>query len=326
MRSDEFPFDLWALQIFLTVCETGSMASASRDLGLTQPAVTQSIADIEARLGTKLFDRSVRPIVLTQGGEILRQRANFLLTEARQIAPMLRDVTNSRLASLRVGMVDSLMRCLLPNLSQRLSEMAEQVAVFSGLTASHANALFTRRLDIVLGVEDSVDIDGLERWSLITEPYFLVMPKHLTPPDSVNGLTDFAHTHELVRFSARSHTGSDIDRHLRRLRINVPRHTEFDSPYGVLSRVHAGCGYAIITPLCLLEANFGLDNFHCAPLPGPNFRRHLTLVARRQELGTIPQELANMARKLILESVENRLMPHVPWMTPALFDQNAPAA
>ena len=322
MRNEEFPFDLWALQIFITVCETGSMASASRDLGLTQPAVTQSIADIEMRLGTKLFDRSVRPIVLTQSGELLRQRANFLLTEARQIAPMLRESSHSRLASLRVGMVDSLMRCVLTPMTDRLSKAAEQVAVFSGLTASHATALFTRRMDIVLGVEDSVDIDGLERWSLFTEPYILVMPAHVTPPSDVNELAEFSRHHELVRFSARSHTGSDIDRHIRRLRLDIPRQTEFDSPYGVLSRVHANHGYAILTPLCLFEANIGLDKFACAPLPGPVFRRQLTLVARRQELGSIPQELAQLCRQSIADVMQTQMIPNLPWLKNLMADQN----
>ena len=88
-RSDALPFDLRALEIFLTVCEAGSMAAAARTLSLTQPAVSQSIADLEARTGTALFDRSVRPLALTPPGGILRQRASALMSEARQIGPLL---------------------------------------------------------------------------------------------------------------------------------------------------------------------------------------------------------------------------------------------
>jgi DNA-binding transcriptional LysR family regulator len=79
-RAETLPFDLRALDIFIAVCETGSMAAAARTLGLTQPAVSQAIADLESRTGTMLFDRSVRPIGLTPAGGVMRQRAAALLS------------------------------------------------------------------------------------------------------------------------------------------------------------------------------------------------------------------------------------------------------
>jgi len=86
-RLDGLPFDLRSLQIFLAVCDTGSITDAARQLNLSQPAVSQAISDIEARSGAQLFDRAVRPIGLTRAGGLLRQRGSSLLAEARQIAP-----------------------------------------------------------------------------------------------------------------------------------------------------------------------------------------------------------------------------------------------
>jgi DNA-binding transcriptional LysR family regulator len=298
-RPDALPFDLRGLEIFLAVCDSGTMAVAARRLGLTQPAMSQAVADLEGRIGVRLFDRSTRPLALTAAGGALRQRASALVSEARQIAPLLRDTENSRLPLLRAGIVDSLSRVLMGAFAHRLGEIAEQVSVLSGLTSSHASALLTRQLDILVGADDLDEIEGLERWPLLTEPYVLLAPLSLPQPHSVADLEQLGRTSALVRFSARSRTGMEIDRHLRRLRIDMPRRREFDTPYGVTSSVAAGAGFAITTPLCVIEAAVPLDGLVCWPLPGPAFVRHLTLIARRQELGRLPRDIATFCRTVL---------------------------
>ncbi|OYZ90965.1 MAG: LysR family transcriptional regulator, partial [Rhizobiales bacterium 17-65-6] len=126
-RGEAIPFDLRTLDIFLAVCDQGSMAGAARHLGLTQPAVSQAVADLEARTGAVLFDRSVRPLGLTPAGGVLRQRASALLSEARQIAPMLHETMHSRLPLLRVGLVDSLSRALSAPLGVHLMALADEI-------------------------------------------------------------------------------------------------------------------------------------------------------------------------------------------------------
>src|SRR5688572_22039461 len=126
---ERLPFDLASLQVFLTICDTKTMASAARLLGLTQPAVSQVILDMERKLGTQLFDRSIRPIALTQAGIILQQRARALVTEARQIIPLLQRTRRGYLPVLRVGMVDSVTRSLADIVLRVLSPAADQLIV-----------------------------------------------------------------------------------------------------------------------------------------------------------------------------------------------------
>lgn len=294
---DTLPFDLRALEIFLAVCDAGTMAQAARRLGLTQPAISQAVADLERRIGIALFDRTARPLGLTAAGGALRQRASALLSEARQIAPLLREAEHARLPLLRAGLVDSLSRVLMAPLAKALGEKAEQVSLLSGLTASHAGALLTRQLDLLVGADDLDEIEGLERWSLLSEPYVLLLPAALAPPATAAGLEALAREVPLVRFSARSKTGIEVERHLRRLRLDLPRPLEFDTPYGVTAAVAEGAGFAITTPLCLVEAGLPLDGLVCHALPGPGLTRHLTLIARRQELGRLPREIAGFCRE-----------------------------
>ncbi len=314
---DHLPFDLRALEIFLSVCETGAMAIAARALGLSQPAVSQAIADLEARTGSVLFDRSVRPLGLTPAGSVMRQRAAALLSEARQIAPLLKEVGRGRLSQIRAGIVDSLARTLSMPIAQMLRRRADAVHVQSGLTAAHAGALLTRNLDLFIGVDDLTEVAGLQRFELLTEPYILLLPPLATPPGTLEDLRALGVQHPLVRYSARSRTGIEIERHLRRLDLDFAAGCEFDTPFGVHAMVSAGEGFAITTPLCLVESPAG-DGAHTAPLPGPKLARTLTLVARRQELGTLPKDLAVTCRQALGQDALPKLHRAMPWLGDAL--------
>lgn len=321
VRGEALPFDLRTLEIFLAVCDVGAMAGAARQLGLTQPAVSQAVADLEAKTGAVLFDRSVRPIGLTPAGGVLRQRASALLSEARQIAPMLRETENSRFPLLRAGLVDSLSRVLAAPLGVRLMALADEVSVLAGLTSSHASALLTRQLDLLLGVDELEEIAGLERFPIISEPYILLLPAGRPRPARVDDIGRLAQDLPMVRFSARSKTGIEVERHFRRLKLDLPRRLEFDTPQGVTEVVARGEGFAVSTPLCILEAGIDMARLACWPMPGPAFLRGLTLVARRQELGRAPRELAAFCRAELAQRAVPDLRARMPWLGEALSIQ-----
>jgi DNA-binding transcriptional LysR family regulator len=313
-RVSRLPFDLHALEAFLAVCEARSMAAAAKKLALTQPAISQAIADLEARTRVKLFDRSVRPIALTPAGEVMRQRASALISEARQITSAIRHTARGRLALIRAGLVDSLSRALSGPVATFLSEHAEQVSIQSGLTAAHAGALLTRNLDLFIGVDDMSDVEGFDRFDILTEPYILLLPSKAKIPRSVEDLEQCADKLPFLRYSARSRTGIDIERHLRRLNLDLPPGMEFDTPFGVTDMVARGKGFAISTPICIAEAGVGENGIRAAPLPGPSLKRTLTLVSRRQELGTLPRDLTRACKTILDTSILDRLRKSMPWL------------
>jgi DNA-binding transcriptional LysR family regulator len=60
-----------ALDAFIATADEGSFSAAARHLGLTPAAVSKSVAQFEARLGVRLFQRSTRKVALTTDGERL---------------------------------------------------------------------------------------------------------------------------------------------------------------------------------------------------------------------------------------------------------------
>ncbi|MDM0033784.1 LysR family transcriptional regulator [Variovorax sp. J22P271] len=83
------------LQIFRAVAESGSIRSASRQVHLTQPAVTHAVRELERSLGSPLFARSVKGVVPTAIGTALLRRTHLLFNEVRR--------TKEEIAQLRDG-------------------------------------------------------------------------------------------------------------------------------------------------------------------------------------------------------------------------------
>ncbi|MBF0471609.1 MAG: LysR family transcriptional regulator [Gammaproteobacteria bacterium] len=73
--------EIASLRAFITVVEENSFSTAAEKLYLTQPAVSKRIANLEAQLGVRLFDRIGRQIHLTTEGKTLLPRAEKILHE-----------------------------------------------------------------------------------------------------------------------------------------------------------------------------------------------------------------------------------------------------
>ena len=69
------------LRVFLKVAERGSFTRAAEDLGITQPAVSQNIAELEKQTGAVLFERSRSRVALTEEGKVFRIFAERILRD-----------------------------------------------------------------------------------------------------------------------------------------------------------------------------------------------------------------------------------------------------
>jgi DNA-binding transcriptional LysR family regulator len=311
MQRERLPFDLWALEVFLTVCETKTMAQAAAVLGLTQPGVSQIIQDMERQLGVELFDRKIRPIALTPAGTVLRQSAGTLIADARKVLPRVQRCRRGYLPALRVGLIYSLQRLLSVPLVKSLSDAADEVIMLSGITSVHATALLTRQLDLCIGVDDLPMEAGLDRWPILTEPYVVIAPRNIAAQDD---LAVLAASCPLIRYSSRSIDGVEIDRYLRRAGIHVPRGAEFDTPFGLTEMVSAGLGWAISTPLCLIEAGVPFDALSIRPLPHNDFTRTITLVCRHKELGQAPAKAVSVGIQVVRDRCTKAFSGPMSWI------------
>src|SRR5271168_974929 len=71
-----------ALNAFLAVARRRSFAAAGRDLGVSTSALSQSVRQLEARLGVALLTRTSRSVALTEAGQRLLEHAGPAVDQA----------------------------------------------------------------------------------------------------------------------------------------------------------------------------------------------------------------------------------------------------
>ena len=91
----------------MAVAEQGGMTAAAARLGISQPAISQAIRTLENVLGQKLFDRSIRPAVLTLAGTSVLHHASAILKEMGALELAVRPAGDARLPMLRIGMAET---------------------------------------------------------------------------------------------------------------------------------------------------------------------------------------------------------------------------
>jgi DNA-binding transcriptional LysR family regulator len=96
--------DISALQAFLAIADTGSFSRAAERIYLTQPAISQRIALLEAELGAKLFDRVGRRVQLTPAGQALAARARDLLKDFDDVRRVITNLAGTIGGELRLAM------------------------------------------------------------------------------------------------------------------------------------------------------------------------------------------------------------------------------
>lgn len=313
-KNEGIPFSLKGLEVFLAVCRGGGIVSAAKELGLTQPSVSQRIADLEKSLGVELFDRTRRPFSMTPAGILLQRRAEELITEASAIRPLLQNARGTKIPCLRVGLVDSLSRALSATLYRFINDKCEKGTLFAGHTSSHSDALSVRKLDVFLGSSQMSEQERLERWPILTEPFILVLPKSVKAPTTISELNQIASAIPLLKFSARSTIGMEIELQCRRLKINIPGSVEFDTAEQVANALESEKGWAITTPLCAFQGRLTSELFQFCPFPTTAFSRQLTLIARAREFGDMPETMANLSRNALAEKLFPYLAKHMNWL------------
>jgi LysR family transcriptional activator of dmlA len=91
------------LEFFTRLVAHGSLSSLARDLGVTPPAVSARLAQLEKRLGVRLLNRTTRRIAVTQEGEMYLGAGSKLLEEVQELERMVSSSRNVPRGLLKVN-------------------------------------------------------------------------------------------------------------------------------------------------------------------------------------------------------------------------------
>ncbi len=102
------------LRNFTAVVDTGSIRAAARKLGISQPAATKSLRNLEQALDTVLVQRNSRGVVLTPAGKVFLARARAVQSELQQANEELARLAGSRSETVAMGVASVIGAWLVP--------------------------------------------------------------------------------------------------------------------------------------------------------------------------------------------------------------------
>ncbi|MCW1950692.1 MAG: LysR family transcriptional regulator [Octadecabacter sp.] len=165
------------LRCFVAVARKKSFVLAAKDLGLTQPAVSRSVRELEQNLGQELFDRSTRGAELTPRG-----RSFLAATESglMQIFQGVQSATGEDLSDeiVRIGALPNVCSRFLPAIVKSFKDEfpSVKVRVIPGTNSDLLDSLRRGDTDFVIGrLSTSEDMRGLNFQALFDEPLVFVV-------------------------------------------------------------------------------------------------------------------------------------------------------
>lgn len=138
------------LQVFYSVAMNGSLTKASKELHITQPAITNNIKELENSLGINLFDRHHGGISLTEAGKILLVYTDQALEEYKRMEFEIGLLKNSFSGELRIGASTTVEQYVLPTFLSKfnLKYPDIEILVFNNNTMNVEKDVLSRKIDV----------------------------------------------------------------------------------------------------------------------------------------------------------------------------------
>lgn len=285
-RSFARRMDLTSLQLFVAVCELGSIGKASEREFIAASAISKRLADLEATLGTPLLYRHTRGVDLTPAGESLLHHARSVLYSLEKMQGELSEYVDGVRGHVRVHASISAIVQFLPEDLGAFIRAHEQVKIDleEHLSTEVVRAVQEGAAD--LGVCNvAVGTGELQTLPYRQDQLVLIVPQG--HPLASAGAIDFVQTLDWDHVGL--HATSSIYLAMReaaaaagrsiRLRIHV---TGLDA---MCRMIHNGLGVGVM-PRRAFELMHGVGKLACVPLQDDWAHRRIELVAR--DFSTLP--------------------------------------
>lgn len=158
------------------VARAGSFTAAAERLGVSQPALSQSMADLERRLGAPLFERAGRRRELTEAGREALRVASEVLDRLDVLRDRLRAGSEGDGGTLRVGMIDAASLYLLPRAMRAFREGHPGVDLRLLVDTSEQLLARLRSFDLDIAFVVGPLEDDLVGVPVVEEPLYVYRP------------------------------------------------------------------------------------------------------------------------------------------------------
>lgn len=277
--------DLAALRVFRAVADEGLVTRAAERLNTVQSNVTARIRQLEDELGTPLFDRINRRLVITPAGRLLADYADRLLALAEEAIEAVR-ASDVPQGMLRLGTMETTAAARLPACLARFraEQKGVEIRLSAGPSAELIESVLQHKLDAAL-VAAPVTHSHLDTRTVFDEELALISAADWPALDNPIAL---AARGPLAVFTFRegcSYRQRLLD-WLRASGVPIARINEFGTFEAIVGCVAAGMGVGLL-PKSVLTSHLAAGTLRTHPTP-PDVARAPTLLVWHRERSRHP--------------------------------------
>jgi LysR family transcriptional regulator for metE and metH len=242
------------LQMIVAISETNGVTRASEKLFLTQSALSHQLREIETRLGTPLFHRLNKKMVLTQAGERVLSAARRILAELNEVETDVANLAASKQGSLRISTECYTCYHWLPEILKNFKQKfpAVEVKIVVEATRHPVPVLLEGKLDLAIVSNPENDK------RLIFEPLFsdemvvIMSPRHRLAGHDYVKVEDF-NGENYFTYAALSEN-SVYRKFLSAANVQLGNHSQVHLTEAIIEMVKADLGIAVLAKWAVRKA------------------------------------------------------------------------
>jgi len=290
------------LRVFRSVAHTRNFSRTGDAIGLTQPAVSRAIVELERGLGVRLLDRTTREVALTEAGRSLAARLERALDELDATLSDVAGLADADGGKVRVASSPTLSAYLMPACIAACARAAPRVRflLFDRIQQEVLESVRGGEVDFGVVVEPKA-VDDLYCEAILQEPFVVVVPARHRLARLADVRWKALDGEPLVLLDGSSGSRRYVDEALARNGAACKVEQELSHPTTVFQMVEAGIGLTVMPRLAVPPG--GLHGLAVRPLL-PRLERTVMLV-RRRDRALSP--VAERVWKIVSETVRSGL-------------------
>lgn len=297
------------LKAFLAVAQSGTFSRAAIRLATTQPVLSRKVKVLEDELGTELFHRTGRGVVLSEAGKLLEQYAHDIMHTADGARQAIQALGASPVGQVTCAMPPSLATLLAVGLVREFRQAFPNVflKVMEGHSGHVLDWLTSGRLDVAV----VYDTPGLKGTAMCTDPilrdelYLIGSPRD--PARVGSGPVHASRLAEIpLVLPSRPHgIRVLVDDTLARIGARPNVQLEMDAMHSLLALVEDGLGYALLSYASVMDLVLA-RRLRIWRIVEPTISRSLVLAVGTQRPSTRPvRALTRIFREQVEAHVRN---------------------
>jgi DNA-binding transcriptional LysR family regulator len=288
------------LRTFLTVLETGSVSAAARASGLTQPAASQQLHELERQLGIRVLERAAGRAVPTAAGHALIAPARRALAAAEDVVSAAAAHRAGDAGRVRLGTGATACIHLLPPALAAVRRRAPgvELTVVTGNTADIVKQVEAGGLDLALVTLPAPRSRSLLVTRLLTDRLVALLPEDLAPSGRTSARPADLARLPLILYETGGNVRRLVDDWFGRSGVATRPAMELGSVEAIKGLVGSGLGCSILPSLAMRG---GVPGAVVLPLR-PALARDLALVLRKEKV-------MNRGLRAMLEELEGLAKP-----------------